>query len=128
VRLALSLVAKCIAEADALLPADAGLKGNVVLYTTLMTVCHKGGKPERAMRIFRTMEGEGLQADVVRTLLDSHPMPCEYHIMYQRAFPSPLVLASHAQWLSKRWAAVPELSKWQKNCACCGSKVAHRCR
>ena len=44
----------------------AGLKGNVVLYTTLMTVCHKGGQPERAMRIFRTMEGEGFQADVVR--------------------------------------------------------------
>ncbi len=44
----------------------AGLEGNVVLYTTLMTVCHKGGQPERAMRIFRAMEGEGLQADVVR--------------------------------------------------------------
>ena len=37
-----------------------------MLYTTLMTVCHKGGQPERAMRIFRAMEGEGLQADVVR--------------------------------------------------------------
>ena len=40
----------------------------MVLYTTLMTVCHKGGQPERAMRIFRAMEGEGLQADVVRPL------------------------------------------------------------
>ena len=49
----------------------AGLKGNVVLYTSLMTVCHKGGQPGRAMVIFRTMEGEGLQADVVRPLLAS---------------------------------------------------------
>ena len=46
----------------------AGLKGNVVLYTTLMTVCHKGGQLERAMRIFRAMEGEGLQADAVCAL------------------------------------------------------------
>ena len=46
----------------------AGVKGNVVLYTSLMTVCHKGGQPGRAMVIFRTMECEGLQADVVRTL------------------------------------------------------------
>ena len=38
----------------------------MVLYTSLMTVCHKGGQPGRAMVIFRTMEGEGLQADVVR--------------------------------------------------------------
>ena len=40
----------------------------MVLYTSLMTVCHKGGQPGRAMDIFRTMECEGLQADVVRTL------------------------------------------------------------
>ena len=46
--------------------ATAGLKGNVVLYTSLMTVGHKGGQPGRAMDIFRAMEFEGLQADVVR--------------------------------------------------------------
>ena len=31
----------------------------MVLYTSLMTVCHKGGQPGRAMVIFRTMEGGG---------------------------------------------------------------------
>lgn len=42
----------------------------MVLYTTLMTTCHKGGQPERAMRIFRTMEGlPGLAADVVSFIL-----------------------------------------------------------
>ena len=56
----------CLGWAEAEVVGQAGLEGNVVLYTTLMTVCHKGGQPERAMRIFRAMEGEGLQADVVR--------------------------------------------------------------
>ncbi|BDA43178.1 Pentatricopeptide repeat-containing protein At5g02860 [Coccomyxa sp. Obi] len=44
---------------------DAGIKGNVVLYTTLMSVCRRGGQPEIAVRIFRTMESDGLQLDVV---------------------------------------------------------------
>lgn len=43
----------------------AGIKGNVVLYTTLMNVCRRGGQPERAMAIFRTMETDGVQLDVV---------------------------------------------------------------
>ena len=43
----------------------AGIKGNVVLYTTLMNACRRGGQPELAMRIFRTMETDGLQLDVV---------------------------------------------------------------
>lgn len=92
-RLALPVVAKCFAVADETLPADAGLKGNVVLYTTLMTVCHKGGKPERAMRIFRTMEADGLQADVVRTPLTSHFMPWSFRIISVHLF-STVALAS----------------------------------
>lgn len=52
--------------------ACAGIKGNVVLYTTLMSVCRRGGQPERAMRTFRTMEADGLQLDVVLT---HHPSP-----------------------------------------------------
>ena len=63
------LIKFCMSEMSCLRwRGHAGLEGNVVLYTTLMTVCHKGGQPERAMRIFRAMEGEGLQADVVRPL------------------------------------------------------------
>lgn len=37
----------------------------MVLYTTLMSVCRRGGQPEMAVRIFRTMESDGLQLDVV---------------------------------------------------------------
>lgn len=48
----------------------AGIKGNVVLYTTLMSVCRRGGQPEMAVRIFRTMESDGLQLDVVRPQQD----------------------------------------------------------
>jgi pentatricopeptide repeat protein len=43
----------------------AGIKGNVVLYTTLMSVLTRGGQPERAMRVFRTMEADGIELDVV---------------------------------------------------------------
>lgn len=43
----------------------AGLAGNVVTYTTLMNVCARGGQTEHAMRLFRTMEADGLDIDVV---------------------------------------------------------------
>jgi pentatricopeptide repeat protein len=54
--------AQCSGEAGS---GCAGIKGNVVLYTTLMNACRRGGQPELAMRIFRTMETDGLQLDVV---------------------------------------------------------------
>ena len=109
-RLSLPLLAKSFSVADELLPAHAGLKGNVVLYTTLMTVCHKGGKPERAMRIFRTMEGDGLQADVVRTPLTSHLTPWPFCITSANLF-FPINLASvlmHSGCPSEGWC-FPEL-------------------
>lgn len=49
----------------------AGIAGNVVLLTTLMHVCQRGGQPAKATRIFRAAEAAGLQLDVVRAILGS---------------------------------------------------------
>lgn len=37
----------------------------MVVYTTLMNVLTRGGQKEQAMRIFRTMESDGMELDVV---------------------------------------------------------------
>ena len=42
----------------------AGVEPNVVTYTTVMGVLHRSGQWQMAMRIFRKMEGAGIQADV----------------------------------------------------------------
>ena len=44
----------------------AGIKRNVVVFTTLMNVCQRAGQHERAIRLFRSMEAGGLSIDVVR--------------------------------------------------------------
>jgi pentatricopeptide repeat protein len=54
----------------------AGTAGNVVLYTTLMHACARGGQGARAMRIFRTMEAQGLPLDVVWNSLPSPTHEC----------------------------------------------------
>lgn len=41
----------------------------MVVYTTLMNVLTRGGQKEQAMRLFRTMETDGVELDVVRQLL-----------------------------------------------------------
>ena len=42
----------------------AGVEPNVVTYTTVMGVLHRSGQWQMAMRIFKKMEGAGIQADV----------------------------------------------------------------
>ena len=37
-----------------------------MVLTTLMNVCQRAGEHERAIRLFRTMEADGLSIDVVR--------------------------------------------------------------
>lgn len=44
----------------------AGIRSNVVVLTTLMNLCQRAGQHEHAIRLFRTMEADGLAIDVVR--------------------------------------------------------------
>jgi pentatricopeptide repeat protein len=48
----------------------------VVVHTTVMNVLTRGGEKEHAMRIFRTMEADGIELDVVRCLLASEVHTC----------------------------------------------------